>query len=164
MKRLLFLLLAAFMLISASSLLAEGARFQVAACSFITAGADNEKPIINMRFGVSQKLADVGVSGALYGAALGRYGASGDINGGGLELAYFPIAPSTGLRIFFPIGTNVTALDLGEDPITYWQAASGIGVYWDFADATAAWLAARAEMSEDLTTLDVGLGLSIAIQ
>ena len=163
MKIKLVICMALCCIILASLSVADGLRFQIATCSFIKVGDVEARPIINFRTGVSTKMATVGTSGALYGVVLGRYGESGDMAGAGVELAFFPVAPGRGLSVFFPLGTQVSQIDLGDDPITYWQATSGVGLYWDFSERVAVWGAVRAETSEDYTTVDAGLGLSISV-
>lgn len=141
-----------------------GPRFQIGAVSFITAGHPDRQSIPTIRAGVSSQLADIGENSALYGVAYGKYGEQGDgkVQGGDLELIFFPVKPTgTGTRLFFLFGSDFSNLNIDDNPVTYWQAASGLGGYHDFNSAIAAWLAAKLEASEDLTTVHIGIGLSV---
>lgn len=160
MKRLILILC---ILIMASAISAQS-RLQLAGRSMITSGEEKRESIHNFTFGFSHKMGDVGDDGAAYGVVLGKYGEAGKVKGAGLEVVWFPVRPSgKGFRLFFPTGVNVTQVDMGEIPVTYIQAASGIGGYYEFSPATAIWGAFKIESSEKLTTLDLAIGLSMAI-
>lgn len=143
-----------------------GPRFQIGAVSFISAGHPDRQSIPTFRAGVSSQLADIGETSALYGLAYGKYGKEGDqkVQGADLELIFFPSKPTgTGTRLFMLFGSDFSQIEYDDNPVTYWQAASGLGAYHDFSAAIAGWLAGKLETSEDLTTIHIGLGLSIAM-
>lgn len=143
-----------------------GPRFQIGAVSFISAGHPDRQSIPTFRAGVSTQLADVGEKSALYGLAYGKYGKDGGakVQGGDLELIFFPSKPTgAGSRLFLLFGSDFSQLNIDDNPVTYWQAASGLGLYHDFTDAIAGWLAGKMETSADLTTVHIGMGLSIAM-
>lgn len=155
------------LLLICSTAWATGPRFQVAYSGVYTAGEDNRSTVYSFRTGASYKIWTMDNGGALYTVALGEYGDNEytKAKGAGVEVVYFPVAPTgKGLKIFLPLGTNVTNIeDFSElSNITYWQMASGIGLYWDFQPQTAVWVAVKAQMSEDLTVVNVAAGLSIA--
>ena len=165
MKRTIALIIGLLMLCGVA--LADGSRMQIAYTGLYTAGPENKSTVLSFRIGISKSVAHFANGGALYAVALGEYGDNDQekVKGAGGELVYFPVAPTgKGIRIFGIAGTNVTNIKNYADisNLTFWQAATGLGLYWDFNLNTALWIAGKAITSEDRTFVNVGVGLSIA--
>lgn len=165
MKRTIALIIGLLMITGIA--LADGPRMQIAYTGLYTAGEESRSPVYSFRTGASYKVYSMGNGGAIYTVALAEYADTDTekIKGAGVEVVYFPVAPiGKGFRVFLPLGSNVTEVENYENltNITYWQGASGLGLYWDFNEHTALWVAGKVQMSEKLTTVNVGVGLSIA--
>lgn len=167
MKRILTILCC---ILTASVMAIDVPRLQIGATSWFTT-LPVTASIPTVKFGMSELIGTPG-TGAVYTVLWGRYGSDEgrDLKAIDLEAVYFPSKPlltDKGLqkvKMFVLLGGDLTNIALPtNDPITYLQAATGGGLYWDFSARYALWTAIKLEISDKTATGQVGLGLSIKI-
>jgi len=139
-------------------------RFHMAGLSTVDLTEAHHASVIQFKTGISTWLFDVGEKGAAYSIVFGKFGEAGEIDGGGGDFIWFPVKPLLGPRIFLSLGPDVSAVDFANAPaVTYFQAALGGGLYWDFKPSIAGWIAGRAgtAFNGKYETIDFGAGMSI---
>jgi hypothetical protein len=138
-----------------------GPRFVAGGAAYLT----EDDPVFSVRYGLSHELPFLSTEqSAMYSISLYKQSRDDYLKGGNQEFAFFPVRPiGKGFRIFFLIGGDVTRLDKEEGPVTYFQASTGVGAYWEFSGKTAVAVAYKSKSSEHERASTVGLFITTGI-